>query len=980
MTNGLVECGHRSEADEGVESTAPPLALVPPLDEPDEADGWEMLYGDEGGPVSVIEFRGDGPLAKHVWAEEEDDALVLRKKVAHLAPKTFTVRRFNVGGWAHAYADLIGRQKPDRHLVHASVKEDGRSRVTTKVKLAAMKPEIAKDFIARGNDCLERTLGPGIMLIDTDEPVTAAEFAQRLAKVLPGFESIGRVSYASSGSHIYTKDGRELRGATGLHTAILVEDATDIERAGKALAVRLALAGDYRVFVSEAGRLELRTIIDPAMLRPSQPELASDCFLDNERSVVALVQRRPAPVVREGPALDTRAAVPLLTSEEKEHYRALVGRVKKEHAATIEEKRTACRERITAKLVAGGVEAERAAKVARGALEDRLVPPATIQANDGTEVPVAEILAAPHARPGWAYRDPLEPEYGTGKAKVYVEEDGSIIIRSFAHGGRVLRVGYDAPTVIEVIKKSGRSDLVDLFFADLRQHFVGDEAGLETVWAFLADATKTPKETLRRMGKEWARKNAPAGAERQRDDEDIEIAERVRDEVYGGVRTFTHASDQQFHRYDGKCWRPVAKQQIESEALKIAIERREDITIECKSRGKQPPAWNQTVTVASKIAVEALARLATHGLDFSRGDSEWPALLNFQNGTLDLATMKLRRHNPRDGFTYVAPIEYDPDANSPTFDELLSVIWPGMPEVWRHFEEVLGYAIQSERFLKLIVVAWGGGYNGKSPLFFKLPRMILGDDAVGVMHLKEFKDNRFATADPVGKNILVEDDLDVGTLWPDGQLKKMSERALLRAEPKHVQAFSFVNNAVPIILGNNVAYVRDPSLATAERIQAFKFERSFKDGTPPYDLATAERLFKAVLGDELPGVLNRLIAGFLRVKARPGRGGFDTPKECIEWRDEYLRAGNRLRQFMAECSTPATAAESVDAAMAYERYQTWFHESGAGKQDSMLGRNSFYERLREAGYTVRPGHADAMRLYGVAMKPLFEDAAEGDSK
>jgi putative DNA primase/helicase len=940
-------------------------------------DGGDPIQAHQVAPspaVSVIQFHAHAPLAKRAWAVLENGTLVLKKAVGNVLPAGYEAVLLPVDGWAPAYAALVEAATPTTLFCHAALKDGAppEGGVRTKQKVIRMRPEVSEDFISRSLDYLTYPEGPGVALFDSDEPLTPEEFDERLAKVLPQVSVTARVSYPSSGSFIYTEDGTELRGASGLHTAILVKDATDNKRMATVLHARLVLAGDYRVIVDGAGRLHLRSIIDLQMFNPAQPEFPSGCYLDNEKSAVPLVQRRPPPTVRPGEPLDTRALVLPLTPEEKDRYRSLREQALKENAAAISAGRSACRVRIAARAVEAGADQERADVAARELLDDRVLPPLQLQTNDGTAVPVEDVIAAPHewSKRGWIFRDVLEPDYGTSKARVFVKEDGSVVLQSMAHGGRTYRIGFDADTAITMLKASTRKNKVDLWFSEYRVHFLGGDASMAAVFASLKSECKVPIGALKAQELEWRSRATDETASRVLSAEDIEVAEAVRDE-YGGNKYMTYAEDLVFRGYDGKKWAEIPDHHVEAEAQRTALDRREDIAITAKARGWKPPQYKQSVTSVATTATEALRRLLTRGEDFTGGDR--PPLMNFQNGTLDLQTMELRAHSPKDRLTFVTGFDYDPQATSPAWDELLDAIWPGMPEVHRHLEEVLGYIVQPERFLKVIVVAWGSGFNGKTPLFFRLLLAILGEGAVGPMDLHLFNDDKFASADPVGKLVLIEDDMKVGTLWPDGPLKKLSERSLLRGERKGKQGFAFINNSVPVVLGNSVARVRDGSLATAERIQAFRFEHSFKEGNEaPYDKATAERLFGAVLGAELPGVVNRLIAGFARVKERVGRGGFDVPAECIAWRQEYLREGNQVLQFVAEKTAPG---DTTDAATLYDAYRAWCRDSHR-LEGNTVGRNTFYERLREAGHPVKEGRARALKVYGLRLRGGFEEVGE----
>jgi putative DNA primase/helicase len=53
-----------------------------------------------------------------------------------------------------------------------------------------------------------------------------------------------------------------------------------------------------------------------------------------------------------------------------------------------------------------------------------------------------------------------------------------------------------------------------------------------------------------------------------------------------------------------------------------------------------------------------------------------PWLLNVENGTLDLRTGELRDHEREDLITKLAPVEFDPEAEAPTWDAFIERVLP----------------------------------------------------------------------------------------------------------------------------------------------------------------------------------------------------------------------------------------------------------------------------------------------------------------
>jgi len=91
-----------------------------------------------------------------------------------------------------------------------------------------------------------------------------------------------------------------------------------------------------------------------------------------------------------------------------------------------------------------------------------------------------------------------------------------------------------------------------------------------------------------------------------------------------------------------------------------------------------------------------------------------PNHLNFRNGTLDLETLKLKPHDPKDNFRHVLDFDYDPLAKCQTFDSVLSSALPS--EHSEFFLRIMGYALAGTGREQKMFFFIGGGQNGKSTL------------------------------------------------------------------------------------------------------------------------------------------------------------------------------------------------------------------------------------------------------------------------
>lgn len=328
-----------------------------------------------------------------------------------------------------------------------------------------------------------------------------------------------------------------------------------------------------------------------------------------------------------------------------------------------------------------------------------------------------------------------------------------------------------------------------------------------------------------------------------------------------------------------------------------------------------------------------------------------------------------QQHNPIHLLTSQLACEYDPLATCPTWDAAMQRVFQECREpdaMIRHFYEVFGYIMQPSREQALWVMLHGPGDNGKS-FVLGIISEVMGKGSVIAKSIAEIatNTNTHFTSSLVGKLMLLDDDLKAHTLLPDGWLKKLSEAKLLSADPKFAQPFEFIARAIPVILTNPWPSTADLSEGLRRRVQVFDLQHVLTDAEKdPNHL----RIIRAC---ELPGILNRLIAGMQRFLARGGK--FDPPAECLEAKARWLSSSNTTMRFVQECVERVTTRTSVRASDLYDHYTQWlrFWETNA----KPLGRNKFYEAM-DALRLKRTSHANAVYYSRIKLKPLdteFDD-------
>ena len=323
---------------------------------------------------------------------------------------------------------------------------------------------------------------PAAALLDFDQKAMPADVRQRLddvggfepalCRLIPGYDTLARVVRSSTSSGLYNSEtGERFPGSGGLHVYLFVRDGEDIPRFLEALQKRAWLAGLGWIMVAGRGALLTRSIVDVSV---GQPERL--VFEGPPLVVSPLAQDHAArqPVAREGDLLDTRAACLPLTRDEESCFDGLVAVAKqaaKPEAEAVVEKAAGelARDR--------GIEIEAARAVVRSSLAGDLTSRDVLVFDDPGigSISVAEVLADAERFQGQTLADPVEgPRYGRGKAKIFRNSDGSVIVNSFAHGGCSYRLAHDAAYIQARMNEAGEG--APFVLAGLMPHTRGIDA------------------------------------------------------------------------------------------------------------------------------------------------------------------------------------------------------------------------------------------------------------------------------------------------------------------------------------------------------------------------------------------------------------------------------------------------------------------------------------------------------------------------
>jgi len=288
------------------------------------------------------------------------------------------------------------------------------------------------------------------------------------------------------------------------------------------------------------------------------------------------------------------------------------------------------------------------------------------------------------------------------------------------------------------------------------------------------------------------------------------------------------------------------------------------------------------------------------------------------------------------------PVEYNPDAECPTFLKFLKEVLPDERDRLT-IQEIFGsflYRLPVDRAFFF----FGEGANGKSTLI-KIMMAFLGKENIATRSLQEILTNRFAKADLYGKLANLYYDMPSTALLSTGDFKALTSGDLMTTERKFKDSFQFENYAKMVFSGNAVPQTRDETDAffrrwviisfpfqflpaeTVSRMLAegeFEGEGGGKAATSNIRIAIPqENLLQEMTSPrELSGVLNWALEGLKRLINHGLH--FSSELTIEETHEKYLALSNTVHAFVTEeCEITGEKEDKVDKNELYQAYAAY---------------------------------------------------------
>src|SRR5665647_220111 len=329
-----------------------------------------------------------------------------------------------------------------------------------------------------------------------------------------------------------------------------------------------------------------------------------------------------------------------------------------------------------------------------------------------------------------------------------------------------------------------------------------------------------------------------------------------------------------------------------------------------------------------------------------------PYLLNCANGTLDLHTLTLRSHDPRDRITKVTGAAYQPEARGPTWAAFLARVLPD--ENVRDFLcRYVGLGLAGRVIEHLLAILTGTGRSGES-VFYGAVSHALGDYATTAEpDLFMHRQNAHPTGemDLLGVRWVVVSESDAGRRLAEATVKRLTGGDRIKARRMRQDFIEFTPSHTAALVTNHLPKVSgdDPALWARLRVV-------------PFDVVIPKPEQDTHLGDklslEVDAILAWAVAGWVDYRSR----GLDEPDAVLRATERYQADADAIGRFIADVCL-INPHMWVGVGELFERWSAWSAEDGA----EPIGKRTFGDAMDKRGFPAVKGTGGARIRRGLGL-------------
>ncbi|MCC5957639.1 MAG: hypothetical protein JJU07_16175 [Natronohydrobacter sp.] len=334
-------------------------------------------------------------------------------------------------------------------------------------------------------------------------------------------------------------------------------------------------------------------------------------------------------------------------------------------------------------------------------------------------------------------------------------------------------------------------------------------------------------------------------------------------------------------------------------------------------------------------------------------------LFNVANGTIDLRTGKMKRHDPEDRITMISNITFDPQAKCPEWDRFLYSVLEEDTEMKAFLARLIGYTLHGHQQEENVVFILGNekaektnGSNGKSKLTEGI-RPIFGEYGWTVKPAlicknKNKNDESSDIADLFRKRIAIGSEFKDTDVIEEDIFKRSTGTDKINARKKFGHAFEFYSTATLFYTANKTPRIDSTDNGVLRRPLFIQLGRVFyKEHEHPNGIPEGGHVADLKLGEKLLAEKQGILAWAIRGAVEYNAEGLKTPTKVMEDKQRRMQGFDPLEEWLEVCVEVADGWKTKQIDL-FESFQN-FCEFNATKGQRM-SRQEFGDRLDRKGW------------------------------
>lgn len=310
-------------------------------------------------------------------------------------------------------------------------------------------------------------------------------------------------------------------------------------------------------------------------------------------------------------------------------------------------------------------------------------------------------------------------------------------------------------------------------------------------------------------------------------------------------------------------------------------------------------------------------------------------IINVLNGRLNLKTGELTPHTPDALDFQQINAAFDKTAYCEALDHMLVRVFCGDGQLYKLFEELLGYCLLKNCRMQQIFIFFGDGNNGKSTLL-RVITSFIGTGNYTTLSLQDLE-TTFRPAELENKLVNLGDDIPYTTIKDSSRLKSISSGENVLVERKNKDPFILRNYATLIYTTNKMPHVNDKSYGFYRRLTLIPLDARFSREDPDYDPDISQ---KVVTEEARSYLLNMAVRGLRRLL----KHGFTKSSKVEKAKETYRQKSSTTLTWVAENAIGEADILEKSTGEVYFQFKSWCETEGIEKVPKQL---NFTEEIKK---------------------------------